>query len=181
MKSLKCMVDIPYVDLDYCQFSTWGYQKPTRFWGGLHVLDVPTRVCKPEECPNVIGESGHRRHRERLGGNGVRFGRTKKYRIPEDLIRHISAFADPVVVRKVVRNLELMGWREPMRVGFEGVDSDDEIEDPIIDVAREIAKSDLAPHFVGSVVQASGAAQGPGVEIARQKILDEYKDSVFNT
>ena len=111
----------------------------------------------------------------------MRFGRTKKYRIPEDLIRHLCGFADPVVVRKVVRNLELMGWREPMRVGFEGVDSDDEIEDPIIDVAREIAKSDLAPHFVGSVVQASGAAQGPGVEIARQKILDEYKDSVFNT
>jgi hypothetical protein len=111
----------------------------------------------------------------------MRFGMHRKYRIPEDLIRLLCGFADPVVVRKVARNLGLMGWREPMKVKFEGVGSDDEFEDQILEVAREIAKSDLAPQFVGSVVQASGAAQGPVVECLRQKILEDFKDTVFNT
>jgi hypothetical protein len=53
--------------------------------------------------------------------------------------------------------LGLMGWREPMKVRFEGIRSDDEVEEQILEVARKIMKSDLAPLFVGSVVQASRA------------------------
>ena len=33
--------DIPFVDIYYCQFSTWGYQKPTRFWGSPHLGELP--------------------------------------------------------------------------------------------------------------------------------------------
>ena len=33
LKSRTMMMNIPFVDIDYCQFSDWGYQKPTRFWG----------------------------------------------------------------------------------------------------------------------------------------------------
>ena len=28
------MEGIPFIDVDYCQFSNWGYCKPTRVWGG---------------------------------------------------------------------------------------------------------------------------------------------------
>jgi hypothetical protein len=83
-----------------------------------------------------------------------------KYQISEELIRYLCGFADPVVVHKVARNLGIMGLLEPMKARFEGVGSDDEVEDQVLEVEREIAKSDLAPQFVGSVVQASGAAQG---------------------
>ena len=34
LKDRPYMEGIPYVDVDYCQFSLWGYQKPTRIWGG---------------------------------------------------------------------------------------------------------------------------------------------------
>ena len=32
------MADIPYVDVDYCQYANWEYQKPTRIWGSPNVL-----------------------------------------------------------------------------------------------------------------------------------------------
>ena len=42
------MHGIPYVDVDYCQFTDWGYQKPTRIWGGPHVLEVgPRSMSRP--------------------------------------------------------------------------------------------------------------------------------------
>jgi site-specific DNA-cytosine methylase len=33
LKTRSFMEGIPYVDVDYCQFTDWGYQKPTRIWG----------------------------------------------------------------------------------------------------------------------------------------------------
>ena len=33
LRDREYMRDIPYIDVDYCQFSDWGYQKPTRIWG----------------------------------------------------------------------------------------------------------------------------------------------------
>ena len=33
LKGRPYMAALPYVDADYCQYSDWGYQKPTRFWG----------------------------------------------------------------------------------------------------------------------------------------------------
>ena len=46
MKSLPCMAEIPFVDVDYCQFTDWtgpwGFQKPTRVWGGPHIVALKT-------------------------------------------------------------------------------------------------------------------------------------------
>ena len=33
LKDRPYMKNIPYVDVDYCQFSDWGYKKITRIWG----------------------------------------------------------------------------------------------------------------------------------------------------
>ena len=30
----------PWIDMDYCQFSDWGYMKPTGIWGAFEVLPV---------------------------------------------------------------------------------------------------------------------------------------------
>ncbi len=37
LKSREYMQGIPYTDADYCQYSDWGYKKPTRFWGSLGI------------------------------------------------------------------------------------------------------------------------------------------------
>ena len=48
------MEDIPYVDIDYCQFSDWGYQKPTRIWGSPVLRKLKPRLCDMRTCPNVV-------------------------------------------------------------------------------------------------------------------------------
>jgi len=45
LKNQPFMQDIPYVDLDYCQFSEWGYQKPTRFWCSKQSSTLPNCIC----------------------------------------------------------------------------------------------------------------------------------------
>jgi hypothetical protein len=68
LKDRPCMENIPFVDVDYCQFADWGSQKPTRIWGGEHVRTLEAKVCNPMVCPNVRDrENGHRGHREILG------------------------------------------------------------------------------------------------------------------
>ena len=37
IRTLDCLQDIPFVDVDYCQFSTWGYRKPTCVLGREHI------------------------------------------------------------------------------------------------------------------------------------------------
>ena len=54
MKWFECLKDVPCVDVDYCQFSDWGYQKPTRIWGGEHIWDVESQVCDRKTCPNLM-------------------------------------------------------------------------------------------------------------------------------
>ena len=41
------MNGVPYCDVDYCQFSDWGYKKPTRIWGNAHIGGLPPNLCDP--------------------------------------------------------------------------------------------------------------------------------------
>ncbi len=69
LKSRSVIQGLPYVDLDYCQFSDWGFQKPTRIWCCSRVAKLPNRKCDPMTCPNMVAQlHGRKRHRERLGG-----------------------------------------------------------------------------------------------------------------
>ena len=36
LKDRGILDGVTYVDVDYCQFCDWGYQKPTRIWGPPH-------------------------------------------------------------------------------------------------------------------------------------------------
>ena len=61
--------NIPFVDVDYCQFSGFGYQKPTRIWCCDQIAQLASVVCDKMTCLNIdsaVGGTG--RHRERLGG-----------------------------------------------------------------------------------------------------------------
>ena len=81
LKTRPMMRDIPFVDIDYCQFSDWGYQKPTRFWGSFNLSLLPHAKCPGRSCKNVVNEGGSFHHRERLGGNSMHFNTDQKGRI----------------------------------------------------------------------------------------------------
>ena len=78
--------DLPFVDIDYCQFSTWGYQKPTRFWGSPHLGELPHKKCPGKRCKTFVLVDGKFRHRERLGGDVMHFNTTQKGRNTTPLV-----------------------------------------------------------------------------------------------
>ena len=83
LKSRKIMENIPFVDVDYCQFSGWGYQKPTRIWCCEQIAQLKKVVCDKRTCLNIdsaVGGTG--RHRERLGGNSMGYTAKQKGRTP---------------------------------------------------------------------------------------------------
>ena len=88
------MAGYPHADADYCQYSDWGYQKPTRFWGSDHLRNLTLRTCDGRTCPNLVTTPLRRgvqgKHRTPLGGPHLNTTKFAKYRIPETLIEEIS-------------------------------------------------------------------------------------------
>jgi hypothetical protein len=79
------MQGIPYCDVDYCQFSDWGYKRPTRIRGSDQIARLPCVLCKPSTCPSTIdGPRGVRVHVERLGGNHMRDSTEQKAIVPQN-------------------------------------------------------------------------------------------------
>ena len=90
LKDREYMLGIPFVDMDYCRFSNWGYRKRTRFWTNATLEDI---LCGGKGiCPSMIGKS----HMCSVG-NGTHFfyteeGKTalqQKYSIPPLLIQRL--------------------------------------------------------------------------------------------
>ena len=90
LKTRPIMDNIPFVDIDYCQFSDWGYQKPTRFWGSQNIVNRPSVTCDFQNCPNcIVGPFGRKRHIHRLGGYKQKFSTRQKGRIPEKIVEYL--------------------------------------------------------------------------------------------
>jgi len=53
------ITDLPFHDVDYCQYSDWGYKKKTRFWTNIK---INPKTCDIKNCSNV--EEG--RHKKNL-------------------------------------------------------------------------------------------------------------------
>ena len=49
------MKNLDFVDVDYCQFSDYGYKKPTRIWGGPEIKNIPPSfaIRKPVEIVSM--------------------------------------------------------------------------------------------------------------------------------
>ena len=57
LKSCLYMEGIPYVDADNCQYSEWGYQKPTQIWSDTITIAgavLPAAV----DCPSAASGIG---------------------------------------------------------------------------------------------------------------------------
>ena len=96
LKDRTFMKPFGYVDVDYCQFCSWGYQKPTRIWG-MGMGRLKPRVCDGKTCPSLILRSnGHMGHRKILGAT-PRDGATRvkledQYRIPEGVVTYVCGW-----------------------------------------------------------------------------------------
>ena len=94
LKSRPYMKGLHYVDLDYCQFSDWGYQKRTRVWGSPSVGLLQHVRCDRMTCPNMqLSVDGQWGHIERLGRTPSP-GRRKltgpeQYGIPKALLAYV--------------------------------------------------------------------------------------------
>jgi hypothetical protein len=83
--------DLPYYDVDYCQYSNWGYRKNTRFW--TNIKDFIPKVCDGINCVNMMPNT--KKHSKRLGAITKGTNQTskvslhEKYRIPQKLIEDL--------------------------------------------------------------------------------------------
>ena len=90
LKDREFMWGLPYVDVDYCMYSDWGYKKKTRIWTNIEYRDM---LCLKGLCKNMIG----RFHKVSFGGQGRPKEHTyikcsagdTAYRIPELLIKDL--------------------------------------------------------------------------------------------
>ena len=90
LKTRQVMDKIPHVDIDYCQFCDWGYQKPTRFWGSPNIVNRPSVTCDFQTCPNLVNcPQGRKRHQFRLGGYKQKISTRQKGRIPENVVAYL--------------------------------------------------------------------------------------------
>ena len=74
------MQQYDHYDVDYCQYSDWGYRKATRIW--TNVKGFAPRTCH-KHCVNKIG----RKHKIRV--EGVHTTLKDRYRIPPLLIHEL--------------------------------------------------------------------------------------------
>jgi len=55
-----------FYDVDYCQYSDWGYQKKTRFW--TNIKNFNPKICN-KDCDNLIKRGNQKVHKNNLAGN----------------------------------------------------------------------------------------------------------------
>ena len=106
LRDREYMRDIPYIDVDYCQFSDWGYQKPTRIWGSPMLKKLESKLCDGW-CPNmewmqsVMGPK--RVHRSKLGCTAdpgkIKPSPIEAGRVPAALIDYLLS-ATPTLIPK---------------------------------------------------------------------------------
>ena len=88
---------LPYIDIDFCRFSTWGYQKPTRFWCSQNIASRGSVKCEGR-CSNLVpAPNGGLRHKYVIG-NRYREGPPQRYKqviqIPANVVHYLTGFFD---------------------------------------------------------------------------------------
>ena len=86
LKTRGLLDSCSFIDVDYCQFSDWGYKKPTRLLVSPSSSKVANMVCDPHTRSQMVdGKGGRRVHREHLGGKQMKVSTRQKERMPSEL------------------------------------------------------------------------------------------------
>ena len=93
LKDREFMWGLPYVDVDYCMYSDWGYKKKTRIWTNV---EYQGKVCD-KKCGNIINKVHCKSENSSLiaycGDKSASVYRSNSkddlYRIPEKLIQEL--------------------------------------------------------------------------------------------
>ncbi len=93
------MQDLISLNIDYCQFSDWGYTKPTRIWGSPYLVYMEPKLCDRVSCSNLVrrgnGKLGHRHILGATPRDGLQHPTcTEQYRIPEKAIEYLMGLTD---------------------------------------------------------------------------------------
>ena len=171
------MKGILFVDVDYRQFSEWGYQKPTRVWGDDSIKNVESRVCDVKTCLNVEDRpNGRRGHCKLLGGYNMTTTRNQKYRVPPAFIHHLCGWPSPEGFEAAINLLSSMSLSPlpEVRIGSSMSELD------LQQLVHTLDSLGQLPHFVQGVMQANKPYEGGDVDRLRAKILEYYADSVFS-
>ena len=101
LKARGVVKGLDFVDLDYCQFSNWGYRKETRFWCCPELATLKPKTCNRQTCSNCVpGPNGRMVHRQRLGPLKVGFSTNHKGQIPADVVIYLMSAAPKSVFSK---------------------------------------------------------------------------------
>jgi len=91
LKDRDVVQGIPFIDVDYCRFSDWGYKKRTRIWT---TSDLEDALCLGAgKCPNMTGKAhkkaigNHHHAREFWAERGKRL--EQRYSIPPRVIQFL--------------------------------------------------------------------------------------------
>ena len=84
LKDREIMQGVPFVDVDFCMYSDWGYRKRTRIW--TNVKDFDGKTCD-RKCGNM--DSSGKKHRLLQRKGKGQSTKLQRYRIPPKLIREL--------------------------------------------------------------------------------------------
>lgn len=88
LKDREFMKDLPYIDVDYCMFSDWGYRKRTRIWTNKE--DLQSRLCD-KNCGNMVQGKKGLKHRINMSDAHIK-GMNRldlRHRIPPQLLYYL--------------------------------------------------------------------------------------------
>lgn len=95
LRKRRFMEYIPYIDVDYCRYSDWGYRKATRIWSNVNYKGLLcNKKCgnmKKENPNNSINKRYTTGHRIDLSKD---IGKLDRYRIPPILIKELFTHSD---------------------------------------------------------------------------------------
>jgi len=139
----------PFIDVDYCQYAEWGYQKPTRIWGSEDILGVDARVCDGHTCRNLTPgppkkQGAKRAHRVCLSSKHQNLAPASKYRIPPALVKALME-TPPATVSEPERTVRLAELEV-----MEGLQFNQVVERP--DGERQLLLEVTAEHPSGRTV-----------------------------
>ena len=100
LKTRPFMEGLPWVDLDYCSYSDWGYRKRTRLWTNSGFVG---KLCLGKGvCPNMVGNR-HRttaqqgRNKCSDGLYGDHHSTRQLYKLPPNLCLEIESLSRALV------------------------------------------------------------------------------------